>query len=247
MKKLIFVTFFLCSYYFCYSQQKHNMNLIELIDGGYILYKKYKKEDFQVRNFVDNLPIAQEYKKEYGIDVYLGRDGKAYYSDSTNIYEFESIEILKKAVKEVFLDSSSREVLYKKKIYGVDFPKFSKSVATNLLKELNISSQSFNVKILKTVEESIASMANPYKFYRDNFLAVCALLGESLINEKNLKWKMILSDDQETWNLFLYSENEEIPFFVDVYEDIFINNEIEDVLSLNFYSVISTYTKSKPE
>ena len=69
-------------------------------------------------------------------------------------------------------------------------------------------------------------------------MSICALFGETLI-EKGFHWEMALSDDLETWNLFLKNRHEQFAFFVDIYKDIFVNNEIEDVLSLNFCSMVS--------
>ena len=140
------------------------MQIVELWDGGYVLYQRYNGVNFQTSDLIYNTSVAAKYETEYNIKVYLNIDGKAYYADDTSVYEFESIGCLEKALKEIFSHTASQEILYKKNKFGKDFPEYSKQIADDLLCKLKIPKQNYNVSLLKKVEKGINSIANPYKF-----------------------------------------------------------------------------------
>lgn len=87
-------------------------------------------------------------------------------------------------------------------------------------------------QLLKLVENKVVQLPKPYHFYRSHFIHFTALLGEVIMKKHtSLKWQMKLASDQQTWNPYLKGQDSQYSFFGDFYEHLFLNNELDNILS----------------
>jgi hypothetical protein len=211
------------------------MNLIDFEDGTYTFIKELQAIDVEnIKKNVSTGQILTNYKGVGHLTIYVNSAGVLASFDGSDLL-FESVEVLDKAIKDGFYtEVISREVMFKKNPYGKNFYSQTKQLISALLAELEIDvNTALNPQLLKLIENKIAQLPKPYHFYRSHFINITALLGEVIIKKQtSWEWSMVMSNDKQTWNPYLRGKNSEHPFFIDFYEHLFLNNEIDNILSL---------------
>lgn len=211
------------------------MILLDFKDGSYVFVKDIS--EIELKEINDDKKSKRERivsKNGINIEVYNFYNGKiiSKYNDAFTVFN-DSIDFRKAINDGYFDDYRSQSIMLKKNFYGERFPEHTEEMIQNLLKKLNLSTTVLDNNLLINIETAINSMQNPFVFYRENFTAIIALLGEMLIRNKNrLKWKITLASDNETWEPGIEGSDSRVHYiFPDLYEYIFFDNNIDSVLS----------------
>lgn len=218
-----------------YSQQPVKMNLIDFEDGTFTFVKELPAGEVEkIKKNTSNEEVIAKYNGIDHLVIYRTTAGVLVSFDGSDLL-FEDTVDLDKAIKDGFYtEVTSREVMFKKNPYGKDFDSQTKQLISTLLTELGIDTNAvLDTQLLQSVEKKIAQLPKPYHFYRSHFIHVTALLGEAILKKQtSWKWQMVLASDKQTWNPYLAEKDSQHPFFIDFYEHLFLNNELDHILSL---------------
>ena len=230
----------------CMAQKRTpTTHVLDTYKGHTIYFKSFTKEEFVTYQEEKKVKSKREKGRYIIFELQTGEVMVQYnhdYSEKLNTYYlYSNKEDFQNATK--FARSSSF-IMLNKNPYGAQFPKKSKELALQLLKTFGLSeSDLYDAKSLEHIETKINSSSEPYRLYRENFISIIALIGELLIHKYTGAWKMKRADDKVTWNPILMVRNKRIMFFPNLYEDIFLNNNIEDILSFTYR--VTEYTVPK--
>jgi hypothetical protein len=211
------------------------MNLIDFEDGTFTFVKELQSGEVEkLKKNVSKDAVSTNYKGIELLTVYKSAAGVLASFEGMDLL-FDSLDDLDKAIKDGFYtEMAVREVMFKKNPYGKNFDSQTKQLITALLTDLKIDTNtSLDQDLLKSVEDKIAQLPKPYHFYRSHFIHITALLGEVILSKHpSWKWDIVLAGDQQTWNPYLADKNARHPFFIDFYEHLFLNNELDSILLL---------------
>ena len=206
------------------------MNLFDLSDGTYVLCKELPASEF-TKLFQSQVVRKLDSNFSTQVQIYEW-DGKFITELNSNYIVFESVDDIRKVIKEGYFDRAMAiEIMYKKNPYQDKFPDSSLLLARGLLKELHLENENFDFGTLGKVQSKISQMEKPYHFIRRNFINLIALIGETIRSANSgIDWYMHRANDHETWNPYLIKGDKKYAFFVVLYEQIFHDNNIENVL-----------------
>lgn len=211
------------------------MNPIELNDGTFIHCTIIDYNAFQElkSTAISPHPIPK-FLQDHNLEVYDLNDRIIVGSDS-DFYIYKTRSDLEKVLEDFETNSGGVEIMRYKNIYGQDFPSKTHLLIQQLLKDLNMIGDSpINEDLLIQIDQKLHATKSS-EFNKRHYLHFVAVIGEVLIENCQMRWNMTLGSDSVTWSPYLLTMQEEkISFFVDLYEDIYINNPIQNMLHFNY-------------
>jgi hypothetical protein len=197
-----------------------------------------KEEFYEMVNAGKRKPL-EEYRKEYGIDVYEISKEKILVCEAGYYTLYYDISDLDSVLIDNHGEVKSFEILQNSNPYGIDFPKYTTKLTDDLIKAIDLK----GINVLKPqslveVNEKMNSFDDNGFVFKDKFINIIALIGEVLRVKYNASWVMKLSNDKITWNPYLKIGTKEINFFGFLYEDIFEDSNTESCIPETYQAAV---------
>lgn len=208
------------------------MENIELSDGTIVTGKSLDFETFSKlkKESIYSEPITN-IQKAFNVEAYQLK-GKVVANDRGYCMLFDSLEDLEKVLQD--FNPSGAEIMQHKNPYGKEFPDHAHVLIENLIRELHIEpTRVVDEKLLPKVDAKLNGMKST-EFKKKHFIHLIALVGEVLKSTGGIDWEMKLSSDGQTWNPYMKRDKKTFEFFVNLYQDIYIRNDIRNMLIDNF-------------
>lgn len=204
-----------------------------LSDGSCIKYKVLDDDHYsQIILDTTKIDLSDQYSLE-GLTIYKFKN-LIIVKDEFNVVMYYSEVDYNKVLDDYSEDGL--EILNGLNVYNELFPERINDIIINLFGNLNLPIPSkIEVSHLNLIDSIINSKEDSVLEVRKNFMGIIAVIGELINQKKGTSWKMILSDDNKTWNPYLILGNDEISFFEYIYEDVFV-----DFNELSTYEVYHT-------
>ncbi|WP_374950020.1 hypothetical protein [Mucilaginibacter sp.] len=207
------------------------MDSIELNDGTLVECTYLTETQFvKLKSNVVQGAI-ESFKIKYQAEVYQFPDGSVIASKDGIYVQFNSLDDLKSVLDDTNEDQIVTSILHNKNPFGELFPNHTFQLIRQLTDSLQMpEGEPVNAQLLKDIDSKISDLPNPSIFKKKFFINLVAVVGEVICKEHNIKWRMILSDDKQTWHPYLYTPKKPIEFFSYLYEDIYESNRQGSIL-----------------
>ena len=181
--------------------------------------------------------IDSALSEKYGLKTYLLRDHSIIVVEHDTFAEFENVNEL-----DTFLSKHKWEeqILYNKNPFNADFPMHTQNLIDSLLSYLNIpqKNRKLDRTLIYSVNEQFVARQKSEELREKFLLNIIALVGEVIIHEREAKWEMNLSeDDQVTWNPDLNYKGHRIALTVYVFESLFVHVHVKDPIELPYLTI----------
>lgn len=216
------------------NYKKTNMDIIELHDGSSVKCNYLTKDEYD-KLLKDT--IGEEILKPHGIIAHKLSNMSVVATKDYDYTLFFSMSDLDKVIANSENGRSSSEALMNKNKYGEAFPNATKDLIKNLLDTLSIDHKPLTGEFLLEIDRRIEKLDDAQWFMKEHIMNLIAVVGETLISKYHGKWKMKLGKDGVTWNPYL-EKIEGMDFFIDLYEDVFINEPKYHVLYQTYENVV---------
>lgn len=209
------------------------METIELKDGSFVNCTSLNFEEFESLRSNSRPAQLSNFSEHLDVEVYVLKNDEVLAAQNGYYMLFKNVNDLEKILADD--DSSTRvsEILFNKNPFGKDFPFYTSRLIHDLTWQLDIQYTNFDEQLLTSIDDKLNHLPHSSEFKKTHLLNFIAVVGEVLIKQQNVKWKMMLSDDNQTWNPYLQAKNDSA-FFVDLYEDIYVNQPSETLLKQNY-------------
>ncbi|MBO9204219.1 MULTISPECIES: hypothetical protein [Niastella] len=214
------------------------MESIELNNGQKINCKSLTKIEYNslLKDTVGG--IVERIWTQYNIAVHQLKNGQVVVEENSYYTLYDNLEDVDKVLLNAVGNSNGSEILAGKNIYGAKFPEEVPVLIKQLCQILDINYTSSNEQLLKDIDAKVNRLADPQQFRESHLIHFIALIGDVIIRKYSAEWKMELASDGTTWNPYLIINNQDVQFFVYLYEDIFINRVQEEGLLFGIYKTV---------
>lgn len=224
MKRILFL-FFILIPNFCFSQAMEEI-IIDLKTGGFIVCTVLPKSIALERLKSIKPQIVVEGDMEY--TVFYLQNGKVIEFSNGEYFEYDSRADLDKLIMNQKDGPYGVEILYKENPYNEDFLEHVNDLVEDLCNLFLLDKGAFvdKIDLLKEIDNRIEKGTLRKRDLRQHFLKIVALyIYLFQENNKNVKFVMELSPDNETWYpVRLTASGYKDGFVGDVYEGLILNN-----------------------
>jgi len=235
MKKIrINLVLLLCFIVIISCKNKHQnkkMDNIELSDGTFVQCKSISFEEFDALKLNALGGPIRKFKNEFNVEVYLLNNKEVIANENGYFMLFKNQNDVEKVFSDAHQSSHGAEILNDKNPFGKSFPEHANILIRELSDTLGVKYVQPDEKLLKELDYKLSMLPNGSVFRKKHLLNFIAVIGEVLLKKYKTEWEMILSSDGKTWNPYIRTESRPIEFFTYLYEDIYINENSETLLT----------------
>ncbi|RFM29068.1 hypothetical protein [Deminuibacter soli] len=210
------------------------MDKIELRNGKTIERQSLTKEVYEdlLRNAEKRMDGFAGLKME--VDVL--NDRRVLVEENGHYTIYYNLPDLQNVISDVKELENSSEMLLNKNSYGERFSEHVEELVRGLLSDLQMTDEKLDDSLLKKIDNKVRTLEHGgQSFNEDHLINYIALIGLMLTKYHGAVWQMEKADDGVTWNPYQV-RNQEIQFFIYLYEDIFMNKVSADIV----YEVYAT-------
>ncbi|TFF29742.1 hypothetical protein [Mucilaginibacter psychrotolerans] len=220
------------------------MDNIELSNGSFIKCKSLSLDEFDsLRLNALEGPIGK-FKNQFGVDVYKLKNEEVIANDNGYYMLFNNTDDVEKVLMDANNSSQGTEILSNKNPFGKDFPNHTEALIKELSDTLGVKYVQPNEQLIRDLDSKLSKLPNASEFKKRHLINFIAVIGEVLLRKYKTEWEMVLSSDTKTWNPYLRSTNRPIEFFTYLYEDIYIKENHERLLT-EIYETVNDIKKNQ--
>ena len=207
------------------------MDNIELSDGSFIKCKSLSLHEFKALSIKSLGGPIGKFKNQFGVEVYQLNNDEVIANDGGYYMLFDNTNDVEKVLTDAHQSSHGTEILSNKNSFGKDFPNHTNILIKDLSDALNVKYVQPDEQLLRDLDYKLGGLPNASKFKKKHLINFIAVIGEVLRRKYKTEWEMVLGSDAKTWNPYLKSKGRPIEFFTYLYEDIYINENTEQLLT----------------
>lgn len=213
------------------KNQTKKMDNIELSDGSFVKCKSLSFNEFEaLRLNALGEPIGK-FKNQFGVEVYQLNNDEAIANDGGYYMLFDNTNDVEKVLVDAHQSSHGTEILSNKNPFGKDFPNHTNILIKELSDTLGVKYIQPDEQLLKDLDYKLSKLPSASEFKKKHLINFIAVIGEVLRKKYKTEWEMVLSSDAKTWNPYLRSNSRPIEFFTYLYEDVYIKENTELLLT----------------